>query len=340
MSNLLLGVDVGSAHIKAVELKEKKEGYIVKNIMIAPTPPNAVTEGAVIDHSAVASAIRSSVTKVKGVTKDVSVALKGDDVVVKRLKLPWDGKGNFKEQFLWSAEQYIGMTSEDASFDVQLLNFDMEHQIADAVLAAASKDKVADLLTAVSNGGLSPLVVDIESLALVNLVTLFKGVQKHPNAIIDIGYSSVRIIFYEQGHVDTVKVLYKGGKFLAEDMASDMEIDSEKAETMICNREVMTNDADAQAAVTAYGSNLGAEIETAIDIYMQEKGKEPVDIYVCGALAYVAGVLDRIESSMGMTIAHIDPFKYIEIPENIRPVADEAGPAAFALSAALAMRRA
>jgi len=340
MSNLLLGVDIGASNIKIVELREQKDGFVVKNIALHRTPEKTVVDGAVLDHGAVAKAISDMIKPLKGLQKDASLAIRGGDVVVKKVTLPWNGKGNFQESFLWSAEQYIGMNSEKASLDAQLLRYDMEKQTADAVLAAAPKDKVADVLTTASQSGLTPVVVDIEALALVNLVTKFRGAQKHVNAIFDIGHDATRIIFYENGHVDMVKSLKKGGRFLAEDLAQDLNIDYEKAEAIIRDKKEMDSNADAQAAAMAYGNNLGAEMETAIDVYMQERGKEPVDFYACGATTYISEVLENIETSMGVTISHIDPFKYVNIPANLRVLVDESGPGTFAVAVGLAMRKA
>ncbi|ADD67084.1 type IV pilus assembly protein PilM [Denitrovibrio acetiphilus DSM 12809] len=340
MSKLLTGVDIGASNIKIVGLKEKKDSFVVSSINILPTPAGAFSGGTVADTDVLAKSLSECVKKCRGAEKDIALSLKGADVVVKRIALPWNGKGHFTEQFLWSAEQYIGMSSERASFDAQLLHYDRETQTADAVLAAASKVKVADMLDLASQSGLNPVVLDIESLALVNLVTFFKGPQKHINAIIDIGHDEVRVIFYENGHVDMVKTIRKGGRFMAEDLASDLAIDPAQAEEMIRNNATMKNDADAQAAAAAYGNNLGAEIETTVDVYIQERGKEPVDFFACGAMAYVADVVESIESSMGAAVAHVDPFKYIELPASMRSLVDGCGSGTFALACGLAMRKA
>jgi type IV pilus assembly protein PilM len=340
MSSLLLGVDIGASNIKIVELKEKKDGYTVKNMFVIKTPDKSVIDGAILDHGAVAKALNDSLSGVKGLQKESAVALKGGGVVVKSIAVPWNGKGNFHEEFIWRCEQYIGMKSETSSLDVQLLKYDMETQSAFIVAAAASKDKVADILTTVTQGGLSPMVVDIEALALVNLVTVLKGASKHCNIIIDMGHDAVRLIFYENGHVDSVKTIYKGGKYLIEEIAQDMETDPQKAEEMLRDRQRVADDADLLAATMAYGTNLGSEIETAIDLFVQERGKEPVDFYACGAVAHLGETLENIETSIGVSITLVDPFRYIELPDQFKPLAESHGAGTFAAAAGLAMRKA
>lgn len=340
MSNLLLGVDIGASNIKIVELREKKDGFAVKNLLLGVTPPGAVSGGTVLDYGAVSAVLKDMMKSAKLGTKEASLALHGDDVIAKSIKVPWNGKGNFQEEFLWGAEQYVGMNYESSSIDVQLVKYDPETFSAEAVVAAANREKVEELLEAAVQSGLSPVVVDIEALALVNLVTFFKGKQKHVNAILDMGHDSVRVIFYEQGYVDAVKTVSKGGAFMAGDLAQDMDIEKEEAEAILRDSEKMSSDADAQACAMAYGSSLGSEIETIIEIYMQERGKEPVDFYACGAVSYVTEVIENIETAMGVSVSHIDPFKYMDLPSGLQPVADSCGAGTFAVAAGLAMRKA
>jgi type IV pilus assembly protein PilM len=338
MANYLLGVDLGASNIKVLEIKDKKESLIVKNILTANAPESSVVDGAVLDHEAVAKVVDELVSPVKGMNKESALGLRGRDVVVKRLSIPWNGKGNFQEVFLWSAEQYIGMKSENISVDAQLLSHNSETGVADVVVGAAVKDKVADCISAARQSGVTPVVVDIEALALVNLYTRMKGRQDHVNAIIDMGHDSTRVVFFENGYVDSVKDLPKGGKYLMEDMAQDMDIDIDKASVMVRDKKIMETDADAQAGAMAFGSSLGAELETTIDVYMEDRGKEPVDFFVCGAGAYIPGVVEQIEISMGVSIDILDPFSFIELPDNFKSVVDTIGGGAFAVAAGLALR--
>ncbi len=340
MGSQLLGVDAGASNLKILELKEKKGQFSVKNIGCVRMPADVVVDGMVMNHEAAAQTIKGCLADMKGHGKDAALGMRGRDVVVKRIKFPWNGKGNFQESFLWGAEQYIGISGSRASFDAQLLGYDSAAGIADAVVAAAYQEKVADCVSMAHLAGLKPVVVDIEALALVNLSIAMHGIKKHPNAIVDIGHDCTNIVFYDNGYVDMVKSLPKGCKFLMEEMAQDMDIDMSKAADVIRDQETMSNDVDAQAASMSFGSGLGAEIETAVETYIEDKRKEPVDFFVCGAGAYVPGVVSQMEIAMKVAVAHLDPFKMIELPTSMKTYADQLGPAAFAVAAGLAMRKA
>lgn len=336
----LLGVDAGAANLKMVELKEKKSAFVLKNIAVKQMPANTIVDGMVLDHNAAAGVIQNCLAIMKKPVKDCALGMRGRDVVVKKLNVPWNGKGSFQESFVWGAEQYIGIKGSRATFDAQLLHFDKEKGIAECVAAAAYKDKVADCIAMAELAGLKPVVVDIEALALVNTVNWLKGRKEHVNAIVDIGHDSTNVIFYENGYVDMVKSIPRGIKNLIEDLAQDMDGDFDKAGASVRNKEFMGSDPDAQACSMSFGSGLGAELETAMEIYMSERRKEPVDFFVCGAGAYIPGILEQAEIAMKLSMSRINPFEGIEVPEQFKHVVEQAGPAAFAVAAGLAMRKA
>ena len=54
----LVGLDIGSSAVKAVELKAAGKGYKVTAFGSEPMPPDSIVDGAIIDGAAVADAIR------------------------------------------------------------------------------------------------------------------------------------------------------------------------------------------------------------------------------------------------------------------------------------------
>ena len=54
----LMGLDIGSSAVKAIELKPSGKGYKVTAIGVEPIPPDSIVDGAIIDGGAVADAVR------------------------------------------------------------------------------------------------------------------------------------------------------------------------------------------------------------------------------------------------------------------------------------------
>jgi type IV pilus assembly protein PilM len=57
-NKVIVGLDIGSSAVKAVELKAAGKGYRVTAFGSEPVPPDSIVDGAIIDGTAVADAIR------------------------------------------------------------------------------------------------------------------------------------------------------------------------------------------------------------------------------------------------------------------------------------------
>ena len=54
----LVGLDIGSSAVKAIELKPSGKGFKVVAIGVEPVPPDSIVDGAIIDRRAVTDAVR------------------------------------------------------------------------------------------------------------------------------------------------------------------------------------------------------------------------------------------------------------------------------------------
>src|ERR1017187_9479935 len=84
----LVGLDIGSSSIKAVELKNTKQGYELVSFGLEPLAQDTVVDGAIMDAPLVAGAISNIFEAQKIKIKDVATAVSGHSVIVKRVTLP------------------------------------------------------------------------------------------------------------------------------------------------------------------------------------------------------------------------------------------------------------
>ena len=83
----LIGLDIGSSSIKAVELAKSKRGYELTGFASESLGPDSVVDGAIMDsqmHS-VASSIKRIFTTAKFKPKSVATGISGHSVIVKRV---------------------------------------------------------------------------------------------------------------------------------------------------------------------------------------------------------------------------------------------------------------
>jgi type IV pilus assembly protein PilM len=117
----LVGLDIGSSAVKAVELKAVGTAFKVVAVGSEPVPPDRIVDGAIIDGGVVSEAIKR-VFESNGIrTKDVVASLSGNGVIVKKVTLPLMSEAELGESIYWEAEQYIPIDIQDVNLDYQML---------------------------------------------------------------------------------------------------------------------------------------------------------------------------------------------------------------------------
>jgi type IV pilus assembly protein PilM len=163
----LVGLDIGSSAVKAVELKPagKASGSAWR-----ARPPESIVDGAIIDAGAVADAIRRVLANQKNFkAKDVCASLSGNAVIVKKITLPVMTQTELAESIYWEAEQYIPFDIQDVNLDYQILDPGTgpdSRGSMDVLLVAAKKDKIGDYTGVIAQAGRTPVVVDVDAFAL------------------------------------------------------------------------------------------------------------------------------------------------------------------------------
>ena len=171
-SKSIVGLDVGSSSVKAVELvnKGKSGNFELTHLGVAQVAPESIVQGAFLNSSAITDAIREAVENAKIKTKNVAVAVSGHSVIVKKVSLPSMTRDELEEQIRWEAEQYIPFDVNEVNLDFQILDSgvgDGEGQM-EVLLVAAKKDLIDDYVQVISEAGLVPVAIDVAAFAVEN----------------------------------------------------------------------------------------------------------------------------------------------------------------------------
>ena len=87
-SKTIVGLDVGSSSIKAVELRKGRNGIEVAHLGLEPLAPDIVVDSMIVDSGTVSSAISKLFADNQIKTKSVATAVSGHSVIVKKISLP------------------------------------------------------------------------------------------------------------------------------------------------------------------------------------------------------------------------------------------------------------
>src|SRR4249919_581994 len=165
-SKAVVGLDIGSSAVKAVELKAVGKGYKVVAFAIESVPPDSIVDGAIIDGAAVADAIRRVFENKAFKTKEVAASLSGNAVIVKKISLPIMTEAELAESIYWEAEQYIPFDIQDVNLDYQILDPGTGPEATgtmEVLLVAAKKEKIADYTGVITQAGRQPVLMDVDA---------------------------------------------------------------------------------------------------------------------------------------------------------------------------------
>src|ERR1700685_2729753 len=106
-SKAIVGLDVGSSSIKAVELRKGRNGLEVVHVGVEALGPDIVVDSMIVDSGTVSSAISKLFTENQIKTKSVATAVSGHSVLVKKTSLPSMSDQELAETIQKEAAQHI-----------------------------------------------------------------------------------------------------------------------------------------------------------------------------------------------------------------------------------------
>ncbi|MBI1875638.1 MAG: type IV pilus assembly protein PilM [Acidobacteria bacterium] len=343
----VVGLDIGSSAIKAVELKASGRTYRVAGFGTAPVPPDAIVDGAIIDGGAVVEAMRRLFEERGIKTKQVAASLSGNAVIVKKISLPVMTESELADSIHWEAEQYIPFDIQDVNLDYQIIDpgTGPENRGAmEVLLVAAKKDKIADYTGVIAQAGRHPVVVDVDAFALQNAYEVNYGVE--PGIIVvllNAGASAININIVSEGQSLFTRDISIGGNSYTEALQKELNLPFESAELLKKGVPVegMTFD-EARPVIRAVTENVLLEIQKTFDFFKATAASDRIDrIVLSGGASRTDGFAEMLSDRFGCPVEPFDPFKKIGFDASRFGVDDlqEIAPTA-AVAVGLALRRA
>jgi type IV pilus assembly protein PilM len=234
----VVGLDIGSYSIKAVELKSQKKGekelYEVKKIGYEVLPHDAIVEGTIIDSAAVIETIKMVFDENKISNKNVSISISGNSVIIKKISLPSMETEELAESIIWEAKHNIPYPYEETNVDYSILKppDHSQDKNLDILLVAAKKDKIASYsnITNQARKNLEAIEVDVFALQNIMEINYPEIVKNKTLAIINLGANITNLIIIEKGMPQLFRDLSLGGSLFTENLSKDLNISFDDAE--------------------------------------------------------------------------------------------------------------
>jgi type IV pilus assembly protein PilM len=341
----LVGLDIGSSTVKAVELKPAGRGFRVAAFGAEPLPPDSIVDGAIIDGAAVADAIRRVFDGCGIKTKDVAASLSGSAVIVKKISLPMMTEKELADSIAWEAEQYIPFDVQDVNIDYQILDTSDpggKGQM-DVLLVAAKKEKIADYTGVIAQAGRTAMVVDVDAFALQNAYEVNYGVTPGSvTVLLNVGASATTINILNGEQSVFTRDVSIGGNAYTEALQRELGLPYDAADRLKRGEDVEgASYDDARPVLRAVTENVMLEIQKTFDFFKATASSDRIDrIVVSGGASRAEGFADLLAERFEAPVESFDPFKQVAFDSRkLKLDPADVAPAA-AVAVGLAMRRA
>ena len=253
-SKSIVGLDVGSSSIKAVELKKKGGQIEVAHLGLEPLSSDIVVDSMIVDSGTVSSAISKLFADNAIKTKAVATAVSGHSVIVKKISLPSMSDQELAETIEKEAAQHIPFDLADVSLDYQILSEEVGSPQMDVLLVAVKKDKILNYTNVLSMAGRTPAIVDIDALALQNCYEYnYQPAPGQVVALLNLGASVMNINIVKGTTPLFPRDVSVGGHQYTDSLQKELDLSFEDAESLKLGNKVGTVSEDAKAADPAAG---------------------------------------------------------------------------------------
>jgi type IV pilus assembly protein PilM len=313
----IVGLDIGSSAVKAIELAPSGKTYKVAGVAVEPMPPDSIVDGAIIDGGAVAETIRRIFERNVFKTKEVATSLSGNAVIVKKVSLPAMTPDELAQSIQWEAEQHIPFDIQDVNVDYQIVDPGTSPEakgMMEVLIVAAKKERIADYASVISQAGCVPVVVDVDAFALQNAWEANYAVT--PGAVvvlINAGASAVNVNILRGDQSLFTRDISLGGNAYTEALQRELGLPFQEAERL--KRAPSGHDDTFEGVrplLHGVTETVLLEVQKTFDFYKATAVSDRIDrIYLSGGTAWVDGFRKALEERFDTPVEMFDPFKQI-----------------------------
>jgi type IV pilus assembly protein PilM len=343
VNNSMVGVDIGSSSVKAVELQGKSGSFQLMSLGYESLEPDSIVDGQIMELNSVANAIATIFNEHKIKTTKVAAGVNGHSVIVKNIVLPQMTADELEESFSWHAEEHIPFDISDVNLDYHVMD-----KSADAIhvlMAACKRDNVANLKQTIQLAGKQPAVIDVDAFALQNCYELNYDPQpREIVALLNIGASTTNInVLSGVRSVFTRDATFGGNQYTSL-LQKELGLTFEQAEQVKRGMPIPEGieQREIEPILDTVSDILALEIQKTMDFYRAtvEDGESAVGkILISGGGSKLKGLVEFLSKRFDMPVELFDPFRKIKVdsrgfdPEYMREIVPE-----MAIAVGLALR--
>lgn len=314
MARARVGLDVGSTGVRAAELSLGGDRPSLVRAAQVPVEAGAVDNGEIQDVDAVADAVRELWRRGGFKTKEVTMGVGNQRVVVREVSLPALPEKELRESLPYQVQELIPIPVEESVLDFDVLDeFEQEgRKMVRLLVVGAQRDMVDRFVQAAVKARVEPVGVDLVPFALVRAVGTDGGMgleegEAGGEAVVDVGADITNICVHERGVPRFVRILPSGSRDITRAMAGALGLTEEQGEALKRGTRIHggPEPEEVRAVMEGHAASLVEEIRSSLGFYqVQTPGARVTRVLVTGGGSKLAGFLEMLSASVG---ARVEP---------------------------------
>lgn len=340
----LLGLDIGSASIKVLELSRSGTDYRVESHGVESLPPNAVVDRNISAVEEVGAAIKRAHVRSKSRVKRAVLGVAGAGVIARTITLDASlSDAAILARIIAEADKYIPHPLSELAMDFEVLGLSEQHpEQADVLLVACRRNNIEALTAALAVGNLKPLVIEPESQAIERVFELLEPqFQRQAGelvvAVANLGATVTTLSVLVDGRSIFTREQAFGGRHLTEAIQQHYALSYEEAEA--AKRQGGLSGDYGDAVLEPFNEAAAQQLSRSLRFFFSSTHYSDVDLLLLlGGTAATKGLSGALERALQTPVTVADPFAGMSLAPGVDPAALTADAPALALACGLAMR--
>lgn len=310
----LVGLDIGSSSVKAVELAKKGNGYELLSLGLDTLSQDTIVDGAIMDAPSVSSAIEKIFRECKIENTRVAAAVSGHAVIVKRITVPAHSQEELEQAIQQEAQRHIRFDLADVNLTYYPLGDLGEGNAVEVLLLAVKREKMESHANVVALANKTLMVLDIDAFALQNAFEVnYEPSADLAAALLNIGASSMNINITRGGAPLFTRDVSVGGNQYTDILQKELDLSFEDAEKLKMGEKVSTvKPGTEEAHLHSVSELLLLEVQKTFDFFKQTNPNDHIGaLYLSGGTAQVKGLVDLLKQDFNVPVEILNPFRKI-----------------------------
>jgi len=331
-----LGLDIGNHSIKLVHLKKLHQGFKLLNYEIRSTIPvgfeQSLSDLSPDRFAPILSEMLKSLKINPKKVKHLVSSIGGDNTSIKQIKTIFLPDEELESALFFEAKKYLPISGSEMLLDYQVLSVEEKTNNMNILLAATTKELLDDHTKILTSAGLTPEIVDIESLAVANCFALNSFVEDGVYVILNIGAFKTNMVIYGPKAKLFARDISWGGYHFTKDIMKSRKCNFEEAEKYkfefglekekeTGSKETSMLSLDISEKSTE--EQIAQEIKRSLRYYVKEAGSSDFrKILLIGGSSKLLGLPEYLGEQLNIPVEVFNPFVNLEMPEKLKDKKD------------------